>query len=100
MKSPTVPTTLTARAPEDLLAMVPYVLGFRPEQSMVMLTFGADQPTFHARVDLPTDLDEIADMVECLLDPVRRHRVPRAVLIAYGGDVFTCRAPWRPWPRR
>ena len=70
--------------------MVPYVLGFRPEQSMVMLTFGADQPTFHARVDLPEAPDDLADMVACLLDPVRRHRVPRAVLIAYGDDSGPC----------
>ena len=45
-------TTLTARSPEDLLAVVPVVLGFVPTDSVVMLTFGA-RSTFHARVDLP-----------------------------------------------
>ncbi len=32
-------TTLRARSPEDLLAAVPCVLGFRPSDSVVMLTF-------------------------------------------------------------
>ena len=45
-------TTLTARSPEDLLAVVPVVLGFEPADSIVMLTLDARQ-TFHARVDLP-----------------------------------------------
>ena len=44
--------TLTAKSPEDVLAMVPVVLGFTPTDSLVMLTFGAASP-FHARVDLP-----------------------------------------------
>ena len=34
------PTTLLARSPEDLLALVPVVLGFAPSDSVVMLTFG------------------------------------------------------------
>ena len=37
---------------EDLLAVVPVVLGFEPADSIVMLTLGA-RHTFHARVDLP-----------------------------------------------
>ena len=44
--------TMTARTPEDVLAAVPLVLGFVPEESVVMLTFGAEHP-FHARLDLP-----------------------------------------------
>ena len=46
--------TMTARCPEDLLAMVPVTLGFTPTDSVAMLTFGAVHP-FHARVDLPSD---------------------------------------------
>ena len=44
--------TLTARTPEDVIAAVPLVLGFVPEESVVMLTFGG-RHTFHARLDLP-----------------------------------------------
>lgn len=92
MTTPTEPrTTLTARTPDDLVAMVPYVLGFRPEESMVMLTFGSGHPTFHARVDLPVDHEEVLDMVDALVDPVRRHGVAQVVLIAYGFDASLCR---------
>lgn len=79
---------LTARNPEDLLAMVPVVLGFVPHDSMVMLTFGADRP-FHARVDLPDDPDDpdqVAGLVGALLDPARHHGVRRVVLVAYAAD--------------
>jgi hypothetical protein len=74
-------TTLTARSPVDLLAAALVVLGFTPEESAVMLTFGAAR-SFHARVDLvdATDDDEVVD---ALLAPARRHRVGRVVLVLY-----------------
>ena len=74
-----------ARSPEDVLAVVPVVLGFVPADSVVMLTFGAAQP-FHARVDLPPSRAEIPDVVEALLAPARRHRVRRVVLVLYAAD--------------
>lgn len=85
-------TTLTARTPEDVLAVVPVVLGFEPTESMVMLTFGGDPP-FHARVDLPDRSAEVAAMAESLVDPAHRHRVPRAFLLVYSArDTFADRA--------
>ncbi len=79
-------TTLTARCPEDVLALVPVLLGFLPSDSVVMLTFGAAQ-AFHARVDLPDRPDDVPDMVQSLLGPARRHRVRRVVFVIYGvGD--------------
>jgi uncharacterized protein DUF4192 len=78
--------TLTARTPDDLLAMVPVVLGFVPEDSLVMLTFGAGR-TFHARVDLPPSLHDVDQVIEALLEPAVRHRVERVVFLAYSGDV-------------
>ncbi len=76
---------LTARSPEDVLALVPVVLGFEPQDSMVMLTFGASPP-FHARVDLPTVRADIPALVEALVPPARHHRVPRVFLVAYAAD--------------
>lgn len=82
----TAPTTLTARCPEDVLALVPVLLGFLPSQSVVMLTFGAAQ-AFHARIDRPDHPDEVAPAVQSLLAPARRHRVRRVVFVIYGdGD--------------
>ncbi len=78
-------TTLTARSPEDLLAVVPVVLGFVPSDSVVMLTFGA-RSTFHARVDLPRGRDDPAEVVESLRDPAVRHEVERVVFVLYSDD--------------
>ena len=91
-------TTLTARNPEDLLALVPIVLGFVPRDSVVMLTFGAARP-FHARVDLPTRPAEVPEVVQALLEPARRHRVRRAVFIVYAADARAARTVGRPLER-
>lgn len=79
------PTTLTARTPDDVLAMVPVVLGFVPSESVAMLTFGAARP-FHARVDLPGGRDEIPEVVASLLDPARGHGVRRVLFVVYTAD--------------
>lgn len=79
-------TTLTASGPADLLAAVPVVLGFRPHNSLVMLTFG-DGHTFHARVDLPAQAHEVTDeIVAALLGPSLRHDVERVAFLVYSGD--------------
>lgn len=75
-------TTLTAKRPEDLLAAVPLVLGFEPEDSLVMLTFGADHQ-FHARLDLPRERDHLEPCVDALLRPAIRHRVQAVVFVVY-----------------
>jgi hypothetical protein len=77
--------TLEARTPEDLLAVVPIVLGFHPEDSIVMLTFGGPGETFHARVDLPTP-DEVPDAVSPLLQAAVRNDVARVAFILYTDD--------------
>jgi hypothetical protein len=80
-------TTLTARGPEDLLAVVPVVLGFHPADSLVMLTFGAER-AFHARLDLPPVLDDdaAAEIVDALLAPSVRHAVERVAFVVFSDD--------------
>lgn len=77
-------TTLTARTPEDLLALAPVLLGFHAEESLVMLTFGAG--AFHARVDLPASRAEIGPVVHTLLDPVVRHGLRRVVFLVFSAS--------------
>jgi hypothetical protein len=91
--SPRPPRRLTARTPEDVLALVPVVLGFEPERSVVMLTFGG-RDTFHGRLDLPppgADEATIDAGVRMLLDPARHHRVHRVLFVVYGDDDTTSR---------
>lgn len=95
MTSPDTPLTLTVRTTEDLLAVVPVVLGFTPSDSVAMLTFGAPR-AFHARIDLPPPGappggEEVAELVESLLDPARRHRVRGVALVLYTADVRLAR---------
>ncbi|MGD9961184.1 DUF4192 domain-containing protein [Nocardioides sp.] len=86
------PPTMTARTPEDLLAVVPVVLGFHPEDSIVMLTFGSPSGSFHARVDLPPRFS-VGAAVAPLLAASQRNRVDRAAFVIYSCDeplgVFT-----------
>jgi hypothetical protein len=81
------PTAFTARSPVDLVAAVPYVLGFHPEDSVVLMTFGPGE-TFHARVALPDDEDDQLEVVDMLTDVVARHGVGRVALLLYTED------PW------
>lgn len=78
--------TFTARSPEDLLALTPYLLGFHPEDSVVVLTFGAPRGCFHARVDLPPTVADQRQVTGLVLDAVRRHDVPRVALLVYSDD--------------
>jgi hypothetical protein len=82
---PTTPVVLTARSPEDLLAVVPVVLGFVPSDSVVMLTFGAEH-AFHARVDLPEESDHLPELVDQLLGPALLHQVRQVVFVVYSDD--------------
>ncbi|WP_134738886.1 DUF4192 domain-containing protein [Nocardioides sp. 503] len=87
------PMTMTARCPEDLLAMVPVTLGFVPEESVVMLTFGGR--AFQARVDLPASRDEVSEVVASLLEPACLHRVRQVVFVLYTGDEALAGHLWR-----
>jgi hypothetical protein len=77
--------TLTLKTPADVLAAVPCILGFHPEDSIVLLTLGDAAAGFHARVDLPSP-DEVPGVVDLLGDLVDRNRARRVLLVVYGDD--------------
>jgi Domain of unknown function (DUF4192) len=83
--------TLTARSPEDVLAAVPLVLGFVPEESVVMLTFGAADP-FHGRLDLPQTAHERRAAAETLAAPAAHHGVRRVLFVLYAADPLRARS--------
>lgn len=81
------PSVFVARTPTDLIAVVPAVLGFHPEDSVVLLTFGPPGGAFHARVDLPVAAAEQQAVADVLLDAVLANRVRRAAVLLYTEDV-------------
>jgi hypothetical protein len=78
--------TYTARTPADLLAMVPYLLGFHPRDSLVVLTFGVPGGSFHARVDLATEPADQRQVAAEVLGAVLRNGVPQVALVCYSHD--------------
>jgi hypothetical protein len=86
------PSAFVARTPTDLLAVVPAVLGFHPHDSVVLLTFGPPEGTFHARVDLPLEASDQAAVTEMLVDAVRSNDVRRAALLLYTDDLEAAHA--------
>jgi hypothetical protein len=83
----TDPLVLKARAPEDVLAVVPYRLGFHPSDSLVVLAIDGARRRFGftARVDLPP-LADIPDVARYLLDVLKHHGVERVLLVTYADD--------------
>jgi Domain of unknown function (DUF4192) len=73
------------KTPTDVLAVVPYLLGFTPERSIVVIAMRDRRVVFQARADLPP-VDEIATMAGHLATVVARQRVDSALIVAYGAD--------------
>lgn len=87
----THPSTYVARSPTDLVAMVPLVLGFNPQDSVVLLTFGGPR-SFHARVDLPMGREEQEEVAVTLAGAALRNEVTSAAVLLYTDDVAAAEA--------
>lgn len=77
---------IVARTPTDMLAAVPCALGFEPEESLVMLTFGARPQGFHARVAMPATPAEMTDAVLKMVWAAITNQVVGVVIVAYTDD--------------
>ncbi|HEY9482908.1 MAG TPA: DUF4192 domain-containing protein, partial [Micromonosporaceae bacterium] len=73
------------KTPTDVLAVVPYLLGFTPERSIVVIAMRDRRVVFQARADVPAT-DEIAAVAGHLATVVARQRVDSALIVAYGAD--------------
>ena len=78
--------TIRANGPADLLALVPSLLGFHPEESLVVLTLGDARHRFHARVDLPREQAGIERLACYLAEVASRHGVTRLAAALYTRD--------------
>ncbi len=83
--------TFTVKSPTDLIALAPIVLGFHPEDSVVLLGFGGRNP-FSARIDMPLNTDERRYVVQSLIDPVRRHRLTQVAVLIFSDDQQAARS--------
>jgi Domain of unknown function (DUF4192) len=79
-------TTLRVSTPEDLLALIPWVLGFHPEESLVLVVVSGGGGNLHARVDLPLDEDEAEVAFASLRQAVCNARARQVALVAYTDD--------------
>lgn len=75
-------SSLVVRCPQDFIALAPVVLGFQPQDSLVMITMGQ----FHARVDLPEDAAGEATVINTLLQPTQQHNVKQAAVLTFSSD--------------
>jgi len=76
-------TKLTLRSPADLLAAVPYLLGFHPADSVVLVALRGKRVIFQGRVDIP-DADDLDGLVPYLAEIAARQNPTGVTLIGYG----------------
>lgn len=79
-------STLRIKSPADLLALVPCVIGFHPQDSLVLVVLAGEGSNLHARVDLLADDDVLGAGLACLVSAVRRNGAHTVALIAYTPD--------------
>jgi hypothetical protein len=66
--------SLVVQSPDELLAAMPHVLGFRPEESTVLVPFTPGLPI--TRVDLPTTARDREEVWDALSGPYGQHARP------------------------
>ena len=80
---------LRLRGPVDVLAAIPYLIGYQPTDSVVALAMRGRRLYFTVRDDLPPDDAPpgiVADAMDEMLDMVLRQRVSGVLFVAYGSE--------------
>ncbi len=78
-------TRLRISGPSDLLAVVPYLIGFHPRESLVVILVRSGQVVVTARMDLPPR--EAGDLLaRQWIELADQHEAPGMVLVAYSCD--------------
>lgn len=78
--------SFSIRTEADVLAMIPFTLGFHPEDSLVLITLGSTSGPFHARIDLPEDVQELPGIVDPLVHAAVANDGDHAMVVAYTDD--------------
>ena len=72
-------TTLTS--PHDLLAAVPFLVGYSPKESLIVIALKDDAVGMAMRVDYPEDID--IDQIDSLASHLVREKADGALVVAY-----------------
>ena len=72
-------TTLTS--PHDLLAAIPFLIGYHPENSLVLVALKDDTVGMALRVDMPTDI--ALESYDLLASHFQREAADAALVVAY-----------------
>jgi hypothetical protein len=91
MTASSTPTRVTVSSVDDLLGLVPYLLGFYPSESLVLLVLRKGQVVLTARMDLPPP-DAAQLIADQLLQLSESQRASSLVLVGYGTDAAATRA--------
>ncbi|NYH44081.1 hypothetical protein HNR22_003808 [Micromonospora jinlongensis] len=75
---------LAVRSPADLIAAVPYLLGFHPTDSVVAVALLGRQIIFAARADLPDPSTDQVERARHLAGVIRRQGAEAATVVGYG----------------
>lgn len=70
--------TVPIKNPDELVAVIPHMLGFKPEESIVFVPMRSDLPT--ARVDIPTTPRDQALVWQAIRDGLTRYAQPGAAV--------------------
>jgi hypothetical protein len=76
---------LSLRTPQDVLAATPYLLGFHPEDSVVLFGCKGTRLVFHLRSDLPPP-EAVAGMAAGLAELLHARKITDMVAVGYGPD--------------
>jgi Domain of unknown function (DUF4192) len=82
---------MRARGPADLLALIPFQLGFHPAESAVTVFLRSGKVKLTARVDMPPP-SAAAEFAQHLRGLVRQHDIEEVVLFAYSAHPGPARA--------
>ncbi|MEU4398595.1 DUF4192 domain-containing protein [Micromonospora orduensis] len=75
---------LAVRSPADLIAAVPYLLGFHPADSVVAVALRGRQIIFAARADLPAPSTDPVEQARHLAGVILRQGAEAATVVGYG----------------
>ncbi|WFF07744.1 DUF4192 domain-containing protein [Micromonospora sp. WMMD1076] len=80
----TEPARLSVRSPADMVAAVPYLLGFHPADSVVVVAVRGRHVVFAARGDLPAPGADPGPAARHLMQVVARQDADAATVVGYG----------------